>query len=146
LAWEANTEYDLNHYHIHRYISQDAPPPEQYWPLIGETNQCQFDDMTFYPRPGGPETAYYYVRAVDDAERPSSPSNTVGSHGYIIENADGSLTCINIANNPIVMKLSPNPFNSSLAIRFELQDASPYKLVIYDINGREVWKLASRNS
>jgi hypothetical protein len=44
------------------------------------------------------------------------------------------------------MKLSPNPFNSSLAIRFELQDASPYKLVIYDINGREVWKLASRNS
>jgi hypothetical protein len=39
----------------------------------------------------------------------------------------------------------PNPFNASVALRFELSDASPYDLVIYDIRGREVWKLASCN-
>jgi hypothetical protein len=40
----------------------------------------------------------------------------------------------------------PNPFNSSTALRFELSDASPHQLTIYDISGREVWKLATRNS
>jgi hypothetical protein len=44
------------------------------------------------------------------------------------------------------LSASPNPFNSTLAIRFELPDASEVDLRIYDITGREVWKLASGNS
>jgi hypothetical protein len=40
----------------------------------------------------------------------------------------------------------PNPFNSSVALRFELSDASSYELTIYDINGREVWRLETRDS
>jgi hypothetical protein len=102
--------------------------------------------MTFYPRPGGPETAYYYIRAVDDTGLPSSPSNTVGSHGYLIENEDGNLTLVNIADNSTLVKISPNPFNSSVALRFEMRDASPVDLIIYDITGKEVCRLASGNS
>jgi hypothetical protein len=45
-----------------------------------------------------------------------------------------------------ILSASPNPFNSSLALRFEMPDASPYELIIYDITGREVWRLATRNS
>ena len=40
----------------------------------------------------------------------------------------------------------PNPFNSSTAISFELRDASPVKLAVYDMLGREVAILETRNS
>jgi hypothetical protein len=39
------------------------------------------------------------------------------------------------------MKAYPNPFNSTLTIRFEMRDASEIDLRIYDIAGREVWAL-----
>jgi hypothetical protein len=37
LTWDANLEYDLDHYHIYRYIAndQEAIPDPVYWPLIG---------------------------------------------------------------------------------------------------------------
>jgi hypothetical protein len=40
----------------------------------------------------------------------------------------------------------PNPFNSSVVIRFEMRVASLVDLTIYDIKGREVWRLESRIS
>ena len=40
----------------------------------------------------------------------------------------------------------PNPFNSSTVISFELRAASPVKLAVYDILGREVAILETRNS
>jgi hypothetical protein len=49
--------------------------------------------------------------------------------------------------NPSLTNLSmlPNPFNSALVIRFEMLDANPIDLKIYDIAGREIWRLESRN-
>jgi 5-hydroxyisourate hydrolase-like protein (transthyretin family) len=38
---------------------------------------------------------------------------------------------------------SPNPFNEKTVISFELRDAMEVELKIYDLNGREVWRLAS---
>jgi hypothetical protein len=40
---------------------------------------------------------------------------------------------------------TPNPFNSSVVISFELPDASPFDLKIYNIAGREVWRLETRD-
>jgi hypothetical protein len=37
----------------------------------------------------------------------------------------------------------PNPFNASVAIRFEMRDASPIDLRIFDISGREVWSMVN---
>jgi hypothetical protein len=41
------------------------------------------------------------------------------------------------------LSASPNPFNSSVAIRFEMRDASSVDLRIYDISGREVWSMVN---
>ncbi len=41
-----------------------------------------------------------------------------------------------------ILSVSPNPFNSSTAISFELQAASNVKLAVYDVSGREVEILA----
>jgi hypothetical protein len=38
---------------------------------------------------------------------------------------------------------SPNPFNSSTTITFDLPDMREVELIIYDLSGREVWRLAS---
>jgi hypothetical protein len=51
-----------------------------------------------------------------------------------------------IHHSSFIISASPNPFNSSTALRFELSDASSYELTVYDVTGREVWKLATRNS
>ena len=40
-----------------------------------------------------------------------------------------------------IVSISPNPFNASTVLSFELRDASEVKLVVYDIAGREVVKL-----
>ncbi len=42
----------------------------------------------------------------------------------------------------LILSSSPNPFNSSTALSFELQAASQIKLAVYDISGREVALLA----
>jgi hypothetical protein len=43
----------------------------------------------------------------------------------------------------LLKSISPNPFNSSIVISFELRVASPIDLKIYDISGREVWSMVS---
>jgi hypothetical protein len=44
-----------------------------------------------------------------------------------------------------ILSASPNPFNSMVVIRFDLRDASPIDLRIYDITGREVATLDTRH-
>jgi predicted deacylase len=41
------------------------------------------------------------------------------------------------------LSVYPNPFNSSTVIRFEMRDASPAELKVYDITGREVWSMVN---
>ncbi len=47
-----------------------------------------------------------------------------------------------LSSQSSVLSSSPNPFNASIAARFELRAASQVKLAIYDIAGREVCVLA----
>jgi hypothetical protein len=41
-------------------------------------------------------------------------------------------------HSSFIISASPNPFNSTVALRFELSDASEVELKMYDISGREV--------
>jgi hypothetical protein len=46
-------------------------------------------------------------------------------------------------HSSFIISANPNPFNSTVVLRFELSDARDVELVVYDIVGREVWRLAS---
>jgi hypothetical protein len=46
-------------------------------------------------------------------------------------------------HSSFIISANPNPFNSSVALRFELPDASQIELKIFDISGREVASLVN---
>jgi hypothetical protein len=82
-----------------------------------------------------------------DAGDPTShfdPDNTfadIGAYYYNQSGVEDSEFIIH--HSSFIISAFPNPFNSSVVISFELRDASLYDLAIFDINGREVWRLAS---
>jgi hypothetical protein len=46
-------------------------------------------------------------------------------------------------HSSFIISAIPNPFNSSVALRFEMRDASEIELKIFDISGREVAALGN---
>jgi hypothetical protein len=66
-----------------------------------------------------------------DIQLPPTAFEAMTDNPAMVEDYRLSLSC------------SPNPFNSALALRCELLDASPYELIIYNITGKEVWRLTS---
>lgn len=140
LTWDENLEYDLDHYHVYRYIATDQAtiPAPVYWPLIGETEDNEFTDEEFAPIPGGPETAHYRITALDDMWQESDFSDPVGSHGYFRPLSEGELTCLGVSRDALLTSVQPNPFNPITMINFSLPEAMHVTLKIYDISGREV--------
>ena len=51
-------------------------------------------------------------------------------------------SAVEIQSDYALMNLYPNPFNPSTVLSFELRAASFVKLAVYDIQGREVARLA----
>jgi len=142
LTWDHNIEYDLDFYNVYRYIPTDQGDPPANWPLLGTTTDNEFTDEEFYPRPGGPESAMYRISAVDNAGQESDYSDTVGSHGYIIENSDGTLTAAPTPET-YTLSISPNPFNASATLSFNLPASGRVELKVYDVRGREVASLVN---
>jgi hypothetical protein len=65
---------------------------------------------------------------------------------WLVEGWEDETIADNIHPSSFILHpCSPNPFNASLAIRFELSDASPVDLAIYDISGREIETLDTRH-
>jgi hypothetical protein len=76
---------------------------------------------------------------------PLDPDNTIADIGAFYFNQTGVEDSeFIIHHSSFIISAFPNPFNSSVVISFELRASSPVELTIYDITGREVWKLASR--
>jgi len=73
----------------------------------------------------------------------------VGSWGTILNTTTGGETFIdydfeidNLASDFYLHANYPNPFNSQTAIVYRLSESAPVKLIIYDLLGREIKRLA----
>ena len=82
---------------------------------------------------------------MDNLGQESPYSNTVGSHGYIIENADGTITSIDAPESAVLVQIFPNPFNPQTTISLELPQMSRVELAVYNIQGRLVETLFEGN-
>ncbi|MCB0723376.1 MAG: S8 family peptidase [Ignavibacteriae bacterium] len=99
--------------------------------------------------PGNNDTAtyVYYIKAVDNQGREAFSPGTAPAqlHSFI---ANGSIT--NVTNNggsiPVTYAISqnsPNPFNPTTKINFDIPVQSFVSITIYDMTGREITQLVN---
>ncbi len=77
----------------------------------------------------------YYVTAVNPLGE-SGPSNTASATGYLLKAMPAIPPTYSLSPN------FPNPFNPVTTLRFGLPEHADVTLVVYDLVGREVIRLA----
>jgi hypothetical protein len=80
-----------------------------------------------------------------DPNSPLDPDSTIADIGAFYFDQTQAVENPIFSLSPLAFSFGafPNPFNSSITLRFEMQDASQVDLRIYDISGREVMALGT---
>ncbi len=112
---------------------------------------CEAGEGTFSSDPlfAGADTSNYSLRDDSpciDAGDPSTPRDPDGTRGdlgaFWLDRGVGIRSDDSVADPPrsAGLDVSPNPFNSTLLIRYDVgaQGLAPLQLAIYDLSGREV--------
>jgi hypothetical protein len=106
----------------------------------------QFSIPIFWTGAGNPDSAWIVMEIVRRDELPLNP----GSYFIVDDLAFGIGSLVPEATAeqaiPAVFLLHqnyPNPFNSTTTIRYDVSQAAPVQLTVYDLLGREVANLAS---
>ena len=130
------TPADMNVY----VIKTDSNGFEQWSKYIGEGGE-------------GDELSYCIQQTADEGYIIAGQADSYGAGDrdvYLIRlDSEGSLVGNFGNNHPADFSVYlpyPNPFNASTIISFDLRDVCDVSLVIYDIYGREITKLETRNS
>jgi len=139
LSW--NSSEGATNYKIYRcsYIYPTCNP----FFYIGGTESTSYTDynkvITSDGCGTGPnEITHYYVRA-SNSGGDSSPSNDAGT---CTEADKRGATTAEVVPEAYKLHVNyPNPFNPSTEIRFDLPEAGPVRLIVYDAMGREVARL-----
>jgi hypothetical protein len=129
LAWEDNPAPDFAWFDIHRGATPDFVPTAT--SLVHQTQQLSWVD------PEGTWNDYYKLVAVDDAGNQSDPASP-----QVLSGADHPAI-------PAVTALLgnvPNPFNPATTILYSLAKPQIVTLKIFDMTGRQVRELLSREA
>ncbi|NQS97269.1 MAG: T9SS type A sorting domain-containing protein [candidate division Zixibacteria bacterium] len=114
------------------------------------------EDMTQFVPPGAPTGTYSYNAYVQDHitlellsedsfpfEKLPGADSPNHNFGWTLDGFDGEEAPIYPHPSSFVLHpCNPNPFNPTTAISYQLRAASFVKLVVYDVMGREVARLA----
>jgi len=137
IKWNKNTEFDMQAYNIFRNIVNNPSSatqigttlhPDTTYLATGLTNMVKY---------------FFWVKAVDRycSQKTSAfsmaDSCVPGSVGISINNNE-------IPKSYKLYQNSPNPFNPTTEIKFDIPKASFVSLVIYDLLGREITTLVSQ--
>ncbi len=110
---------------------------------IGTTTSTTYTDHSVWIDPNSDILACYYATSVNQIGE-SGPSNKVGVHGMAPLKKDELITAetISLPEEFAIFDNYPNPFNPVTTIRYNIPESSTVSLIIYDITGREVRRLA----
>lgn len=122
LSWDACPDLDFAYFRVYRGASDDVPlTPEN---LLHATTDSGWIDADT-----GGLAWYYKVTAVDDAENESGPASS------------GAPADVDARSLPGAVALHgnvPNPFSPATTIAFELAQARPVRLEIFDAAGHRI--------
>jgi len=127
LVWVTQSETDNRGFGIHRATAEQGPFVRITSQLIpGAGNSMERREYSYHDNTAAPDTAYYYKLAdVDYAGR-------MRFHGPILAPVVTIPSKVSLAQN------YPNPFNPATWITFELKEAGPTTLRIYNVQGQLV--------
>ena len=142
LAWDANTEPDLNHYAIYRGY-QDSKTSPIYWnssPSATTTNTTWTDPFVKI-NTSAPSFVHYRITAVDEANNESDYSNSVSTNRYEVPKISPEPiagTTLTIPKKIALHQNYPNPFNPQTKIRIDLPREAHMVLKIYNVIGEKI--------
>jgi hypothetical protein len=129
LSWEPAAEEDFRYYRVYRDDSEAfTPGPGN---LVHQTAAPAWTDPDY-----DGSDVYYKVTSLDFAGNESEPASAATTTG---EDLPGVPTEFDLYQN------SPNPFNPSTTIRFDLPVAGPVRLDIYNVKGERISTLVDRH-
>ncbi len=146
LAWNANQESDISSYDVQR----NDLTIQSGWVSIATTSSTTYTDHDYmWASTFGNDRLQYKVRAKDTQNKYSVFSDIASTTAEPNSNAGHQTNpcadAVIAAETPQENSLGqnyPNPFNPSTQIRFGLSQPTHVTLVVYDMLGREVARLA----
>jgi hypothetical protein len=136
ISWNANTEPDIDGYHVYRRLGSGM---YALWNTVDENTTTVTDlEVNVSGNPFDPKVCYY-VRAVDwiGQESISTPSKCKNYRGI------GKELVVSLPEEYALRLNYPNPFNPVTSIRYDLPEESMVVITIYDLMGREVRTLVN---
>jgi hypothetical protein len=142
LSWTASPSSNVTHYEIYRCPSYYRNC-FSYGTTIATTTGTSYTDfgVIITTQSQAYDEFFYRVRAISSDDVASAYTNWASVWGDTFQKR-GPLEEEAL---PAVFALEqnhPNPFNPQTQIRFALPEAVPVSLVIYDVTGREIARLA----
>jgi|GEM_PF-6129813 len=139
LTWSAPApSNDISHYDIYKKRAEGSW--QKKISIYSGTNWLDVQEFQF-TRFNTPEEIYYKVLAVNDysIESNFTPEKSVVVNAWISKGISENQS-LDLPNKFYLASPFPNPFNPTTTLSFDLPEAAPVTLQIYDILGRKVWE------
>ncbi len=140
INWTLCTDSDIAEYEIWRKLTDYG---SQYYLRATVSNSTdQYIDTELTIAAGGKfvPNACYKVRAVDNIDQMSTFTNSLCKpYGAV-----GKMAAELLPQEYILHTNYPNPFNPTTTLSFDLPEISTVKLVVYDLQGREVSRVVDQ--